>query len=147
LDLPVFELHRPPLASTLDPGSGTTPSEYLAAVRQDVGGNRFRRFTDAMKGLSRTEREDGTVVYTGTVAAGVIARETGFQGGRHIRVFPLGYVAHDEAADPHNQLDTTVTTGADGVVCEIAVRWGTWRYSVSYSDLGSTPKRPRCSSM
>jgi hypothetical protein len=46
---------------------------------------------------------------------------------------------HAEAADPDNQLDTTVITGADGVVREIAVRWGAWRYTVSYSEFGSTP--------
>ncbi len=28
---------------------------------------------------------------------------------------------------------------ADGVVREIAVSWGTWRYTVAYSGLGSTP--------
>jgi hypothetical protein len=124
--------------SNIDPDSGTTPAEYLAAVREDVGGGTLRRFTGAMNDLSRTERDDGSVVYTGTVAAALIARETGFKQGQHIRVLPFGYVAHDEAADPDSQLQTTVTTGADGVVREIAVRWGTWRYTVTYSELGTT---------
>jgi hypothetical protein len=124
--------------SNIDPDSGTTPAEYLAAVREDVGGDTLRGFTGAMKNLSRTERDDGSVVYTGTVAAALIARETGFKQGQHIRVLPFGYVAHDEAADPDSQLQTTVTTGADGVVREIAVRWGTWRYTVTYSELGTT---------
>jgi hypothetical protein len=125
--------------SHIDADSGTTPSEYLAAVREDVGGDTLRRFTDAMSDLSRSELDDGSVEYTGQVAAGLIARETGFKEGQHIRVLPFGYVAHDEAADPDNQLDTTVTTGAEGVVREIAVHWGTWHYTVSYSELGSTP--------
>jgi hypothetical protein len=32
-----------------------------------------------------------------------------------------------------------VTTGADGVVRGIPVRWGTWRYTVTYGELGTTP--------
>jgi hypothetical protein len=48
-------------------------------------------------------------------------------------------VAHDEAADPRALLDVAVTVGADGVVREIAVAWGTWRYAVAYRDLGRTP--------
>jgi hypothetical protein len=125
--------------SNIDADSGTTPSEYLAAVREDVGGDTLRRFTGGMSSLSRSERDDGSVVYSGTVAAGLLARETGFKEGQHIRVLPFGYVAHDEAADPDSQLQTTVTTGADGVVREIAVRWGTWDYTMTYSDLGTTP--------
>jgi hypothetical protein len=58
-------------------------------------------------------------------------------------VFPFGYAAHDEAADAASPLDTTVTVGSDGVVREIAVTWdgaaSRWVYTVSYSDLGSTP--------
>jgi hypothetical protein len=122
----------------IDRDSGTTPAEYLAAVREDVGGDTLRRFTGAMSNLRRTERDDGSVVYSGTVAAGLIARETGFKEGQHIRVLPFGYVAHDEAADPDSQLQTTVTTGADGVMREIAVRWGTWHYTVTYGGLGTT---------
>jgi hypothetical protein len=125
--------------SNIDPDSGTTPAEYLAAVREDVGGDTLRRFTGGMSNLSRTERDDGSVIYSGTIAAGLLARETGFKEGQHIRVLPFGYVAHDEAADPDSQLQTTVTTGADGVVREIAVRWGTWRYTVIYGELGTTP--------
>ena len=123
----------------IDPDSGTTPAEYLAAVREDVGGATLRRLTGAMRNLSRSERNDGSVVYSGTVAAGLIARERGFKAGQHIRVLPFGYVAHGEAADPDSQLRTTVTTGTDRVVREIAVRWGTWRYTVTYDELGTTP--------
>jgi hypothetical protein len=126
-------------ASHIDRDSGTTPAEYLAAVREDVGGDTLRRFTGAMSNLSRTERDDGSVFYSGTVAAALLARETGFKEGQHIRVLPFGYVAHDEAADPDSELHTTVTTGAEGVVREIAMRWGTWRYTVTYSELGTTP--------
>ena len=32
--------------ANIDPDSGTTPAEYLAAVREDVGGATFRRFAD-----------------------------------------------------------------------------------------------------
>jgi hypothetical protein len=73
------------------------------------------------------------------VSAGLIARERGFKAGQHTRVLPFGYVAHGEAADPDSQLRTTVTTGTDRVVREIAVRWGTWRYTVTYRELGTTP--------
>jgi hypothetical protein len=127
--------------ANIDPGSGTTPDDYLAAVREDVGGATLHRFTDGMTGLT-TRRLDGTTVYSGVVAAGLIARETGFKEGRSIRVFPFGYVAHDEAADPAAPLDVAVSVGADDVVREIAVTWGTgasaWTYTVAYSRLGAT---------
>jgi hypothetical protein len=82
----------------IDPDSGTTPDEYLAAVREDVGGVTLRRITEGMTGLATTELDDGSTIYSGTVAAGLIARESGFKGGQPIRVLPFGYVAHDEAA-------------------------------------------------
>jgi hypothetical protein len=126
--------------SSIDPGSGTTPTEQLAAIREDVGGTTLRRMIAAMtsSGLTTTDQRDGSTTYSGTVPAGQIAMETGFKEGQAIRVFPFGYVAHDAAADPASPLDTTVTVGSDGVIREIAVTWGTWTYIVTYSDLGST---------
>jgi hypothetical protein len=124
---------------SIDPGSGTTPAEYLVAVRQDVGGATLRRVTQGMTGLTTSELDDGSTVYSGSVAAGLIARESGFKEGQAIRVLPFGYVAHDEAADPAAPLDVAVTVGADGIVREITVTWGTWMYSVAYSGLGETP--------
>jgi hypothetical protein len=53
-------------------------------------------------------------------------------------VLPFGYVAHDEAANPAARLDTAVTVGDDGIVRQIVVSWGTWRYAVVYKGLGST---------
>jgi hypothetical protein len=124
---------------SIDPGSGTTPDEHLAAVRADVGGATLRRFTDAMTGPAMTRHDDGSTVYRGTVAAGLVARETAFKEGHAIRVLPFGYVAHDEAADAASPLDVAVTVGPEGVVRRIAVDWGTWAYTVSYSGLGTTP--------
>jgi hypothetical protein len=46
----------------------------------------------------------------------MIARETGFKRGQPIRVFPFGYVAHNEA-DPSAPLDTVVTVGAGSRDC------------------------------
>lgn len=110
--------------SGIDPDSGTTAADYLAAVREDVGGDTLRRLTAAMSDPSRTERADGSVVYS-MVTAGRLARETRFKEGQQLRVLPFGYVANDEAADRNSRLQTTVTTRADGVVREIAARWGT----------------------
>jgi hypothetical protein len=128
--------------ASIDPGSGTTPDEYLAAVREDVGGATLRRFTGGMTGLTTRRLDDGATVYSGTLAAGLIARETGFKEGRANRVFPFGYVAHDQAADPAAPLDVAVSVGAEGVVREIAVAWGTsdsaWTYTVEYRSLGET---------
>ena len=125
--------------SNIDPDSGTTPAEYLAAVREDIGGTTLRRFTRGMTGLTTTRLAGGSTVYRGTVPAGAIAREPGFKEGQHIRVLPWGYVAHDEAENPAALLDTAVTVGPDGVVREIVVTWGpAWRFSVTYSDLGAT---------
>lgn len=126
-------------AKSVDPGSGTTPDEYLAAVRDDIGGTTLRRLTDAMKGLSSKRLNDGATAYTGTVAAGLIAREAGFKEGHEIRVLPFGYVAHDEAADASAPLDVAVTVGSDSVLRRIDVRWGSWTYTVSYRGLGTTP--------
>jgi hypothetical protein len=127
---------------SIDPGSGTTPDEYLAAVREDVGGVTLRRITDGVTGLTTTRLDDGATVYTGTVAARLIARKSGFKGGRPIRLLPFGFVAHDEAADPGAALEAAVTVDANGIVREIAVTWGTglsrWTYAVAYSSLGTT---------
>ena len=127
--------------SSIDPGSGTTPSEQLAAIREDVGGTTLRRMVATMtaSGLTTTQQSDGSTVYSGTVPAGQIARETGFKEGQAIRVFPFGYVAHGAAADPASLLDTAVTVASDGVIRELAVTWGAWTYTVTYGDLGSTP--------
>ncbi|HET7855805.1 MAG TPA: hypothetical protein VFL41_05060 [Gaiellaceae bacterium] len=124
--------------ASIDPGSGTTPAEYLAAVREDVGGSTLRRITGGMTGLTSEREADGSSAYRGTVAAGLIAREEGFKEGQAIRVLPFGYVAHGAAADPTASLDTAVTV-ANGVIREITVTWGMWTYSVQYSGLGSTP--------
>jgi hypothetical protein len=120
------------------PDSGTTPDEYIAAVREDLGGVTLQRFMNDMSGLTKTALDDGSSIYRGTVAAGILARETGFKEGQPIRVLPFGYVAHDEAADPASRLDVTVSVGAEGVVRQIAVTWGTWAYTVTYSELGTT---------
>lgn len=122
----------------IDPGSGTTPDEYLSAVREDVGGVTLRRIVGGMTGLTKRSLDDGSTVYSGTVAAGEIARESGFKEGQAIRVFPFGNLAHDEAADPSAPLDAAVTVGANGAVREITVSWGSWRYTVTYSNLGTT---------
>jgi hypothetical protein len=129
--------------ASIDPDSGTTPDEYLAAVTEDVGGATLRRLIDGMTGLDKRQLGDGSIVYTGSVAAGLVARESGFKEGQALRVFPFGYVAHDQAADPAAPLDAAVTVGRDGVIRELAVRWGSdgsaWTYTVAYSRLGQTP--------
>jgi hypothetical protein len=129
--------------ASIDPDSGTTPSEHLAAVREDIGGVTLRRITGGMADLTTRRLDDGSTVYRGTVAAGLIARETGFKEGQAIRMLPFGYVAHDQAANSAAPLDVAVTVGADDIVREIAVTWGTtasaWTYTVTYSDLGATP--------
>jgi hypothetical protein len=125
--------------ASIDPGSGTTPDEYVAAVREDVGGMTLRRIAGRVTGLTVSRPGNGSTVYQGKIAAGVIARETGFKEGEAIRVLPFGYVAHDEAANASALLDVAVTVGADGVVRQISVSWGTWDYTVTYGSLGSAP--------
>jgi hypothetical protein len=128
---------------SIDPGSGTTPDEYLAAVREDTRGGTLRRIGEGLTGLTTSHLADGSTVHTGTVAAGSIARKTGFKEGEHLRVLPFGYVAHDAAADPASPLAAAVTVTPDGTVREIAVSWGdgasAWKYTVTYSELGTTP--------
>jgi hypothetical protein len=123
----------------IDPGSGTTPDEHLAAVREDVGGATLRRIATGVSGLTTRRLPDGSTLYSGTIAAGLIARETGFKEGQSIRVLPFGYVARDEAADAAAPLDVALTVGSGGVIREIAVRWEpSWTYTVRYSRLGTT---------
>jgi len=128
--------------SSIDPDSGTTPEEYLAAVGEDVGGATLHRITDGMTGLTSRQLGDGSTVYSGAVAAGLIARESGVKEGQPIRVLPFGHVAHDEAANPAAPLQVAVTAGPDGIIREITVTWGTsasaWTYTVAYSRLAAT---------
>jgi hypothetical protein len=130
---------------SIDPGSGTTPEEYLQAVREDVGGASLRRLTDGMSGMTTRQLADGSTVYSGAVAAGLVAREIGFKEGDPIRVLPFGYVAHGAAADPTARLDASLIVGPDDILREIAVSWGTasagpaWTYTVKYGGLGDTP--------
>ncbi|HKA84515.1 MAG TPA: hypothetical protein VKD21_11660 [Acidimicrobiales bacterium] len=134
-----FELGSP---ANIDPDSGTTPDEYLAAVRADAGGDTFRRITGAMTGLATSPGDDGSVVYSGTVPAGVLAPETGTKDGEPIRVLPYGYVAHDDASRPDAPVVVRITVGADEAIQEIHATWGgasSWSYRISFSDLGSTP--------
>jgi hypothetical protein len=127
----------------IDPRTGTTPDEYLDAVREDVGGVTLRRIITGMTDLTTRRLADGSTLYSGIVAAELIARETGFKEGHTIRVLPFGYVAHDQAANPSAPLEAVVTVSADGIVRDITVRWGTgasaWTYTVAYSRLGATP--------
>ena len=130
-----FDLGSP---SHIDPGSGTTPAEYLASVREDVGGATLRRITAGMACLTSEQQADGSTVYRGALAARLIAKEAGFKEGQEIRVLPFGYVAHDASADPTASLAAAVTVD-NGVVRELTVTWGTWTYSVRYRGLGATP--------
>jgi hypothetical protein len=129
-------------SDSIDPDSGTTPNELLAVTQADVTGDTLEAITEGMSGLATEQLGDGSTVYRGTVRAGSVAPETGFKEGQHIRVFPFGYVAHDEAADASAQLDAAVTVGADGLIQELMVTWGsgesTWVYTVTYRDLGTT---------
>jgi hypothetical protein len=128
--------------ASIDPDSGTTPDEYLAAVRADAGGDTFRRITEAMADLTTSPGDNGAVVYSGTVLAQVLAPETGTKEGMPIRVLPYGYVAHDDASDPGAPVEVRITVGADEAIREIHATWGgasSWSYRLSFSGLGSTP--------
>ena len=131
-------------ADSVDPDSGTTPDEYRAITQADVSGDTLNRITAGMTGLTTELLDGGSTVYRGTVRAGLVAPEAGFKEGEHIRVFPFGYVAHDEAADPAALLDAAITVGADGLISELAVSWGdvgsAWTYTVTYRELGSTQR-------
>jgi hypothetical protein len=88
-----------------DSDSGTTPDEYLATVREDAGGDTFRRITEAMTDLTTSPGDDGSVVYRGTVPA----------GSSPARPAPRGVAAALPPASPaatRTALDPTIT--ADG---------------------------------
>lgn len=128
---------------SIDPESGTTPQEHLAAARDDVAGTTLVRITEGMADdLTTRQLEDGSTVYLGTVVAGLVA-EADVKGDEPIRVFPFGYVAHDEASDPANPVAVAFTVGSDELIREMVVNWGAgrsvWTYTVTYRDLGATP--------
>jgi hypothetical protein len=126
----------------IDPDSGTTPLEILAAVREDTAGDTFDRITGGMTDLQTQTGEDGAVTYSGKVAAGLVAMEEAYKEGENLRVLPYGYVAHDAAANPASQLDVSLTVGSDGLIRTIAAIWGggsAWTYTVTFSDLGTAP--------
>ncbi len=55
----------------IDPDSGTTPDEYLAAVREDIGGVTLHRMVDGMTGLTTRRLGDGsTSSWTGSTCSG-----------------------------------------------------------------------------
>jgi hypothetical protein len=122
--------------------SGTTPADYLSVVRADVGGDTLRSITKAMTKPTSQQSGDGSTVYKGSVPAGLIAPRTAFEDGQHIRFFPFGYQAQDEAANPDAPLNIAITVGADGIIRSLVVTWGTdasaWTYALRYKDLGST---------
>jgi hypothetical protein len=128
---------------SIDPGSGTTPAELLAATRGDLGGATLRRIGAGSTDLVASPGPSGSTTYAGTVAAGLVATESGVKEGRAIRVLPYGYVANGEAANPASPLRVAFTVGADGLVHRLRVTWGSpasaWTYTVSFRDLGRTP--------
>ena len=69
-------------------------------------GATMQRLTDEMTDLTTSQAEDGSTIYNGKVPAGSVARESGVKKGESIRVLPFGNVAHDEAANPENLIDT-----------------------------------------
>lgn len=128
--------------NSIDPGSGTTPDDYLAALREDVGGETLRRITAAMSDLTASKGEDGSTVYEGHVLAGDLARESGTKEGQVIRVLPYGYVAHDDASDPSSSVAMTIMVSPDDTIRAITATWGgasTWTYVLSFDDLGAAP--------
>jgi hypothetical protein len=126
---------------SVDPDSGTTPDEYLAAIGEDVGGATMQRITGEMTDLTTSQAEDGSTLYNGRVRAAALARETGVKEGETIRVLPFGNVAHDDANDPASLIDISISVRPDGTIGEILATWGgqsSWSYRLTYSDLGST---------
>jgi hypothetical protein len=55
---------------SIDPDSGTTPDEYLAGVREDIGGITLHRIVDNMTGLITRRLGDGSTVFSGTAPPG-----------------------------------------------------------------------------
>lgn len=88
----------------IDPDSGTTPLQILVAVREDTAGDTFDRITGGMTDLQTQTGEDGSVTYSGRVAAGLVAVEEDYKDGGNLRVLSYGFVAND-AANPASQLD------------------------------------------
>jgi hypothetical protein len=128
--------------SSIDPGSGTTPDQYLEAVEADAGGDTLRRVTEAMTDLTTSSGDGGSTVYQGHVPAQVLAPETGTKDGAPIRVLPYGYVAHDDASDPSAPITVTITVGADDTIESLVASWGgasSWTYRLTFSQLGSAP--------
>jgi len=117
--------------------------EHLATVREDVGGGTLRRITKAMTGLTTTHLDDGSTVYRGTVAAGVIADETGFNEGQTIRCFRSASsptTRRPIRPRPSTRPSRSARTASSATSPSRGERGPTaWACMVAYRDLGSTP--------
>ena len=60
-----------------------------------VGGATLIRITDGMTSPKTRHLADGSTVYSGAVAAGLIARETGFKAGEHFALVIAAFTLYD----------------------------------------------------
>jgi hypothetical protein len=114
---------------------------YVSPALQSMSRSTFRRITGGMQHLKIKPGHNGTTIYSGREASGVLTRDP--NTGERIRVLPFGFVAKGAAANPASILSVSLTVGSDGIIQGIDVAWGTgasaWGYGVTYSNLGRTP--------
>jgi len=139
---------------------GPKPLGGLAQLAQDtIAGTTPQQVLSLATGVQKTEQQDGSTVYTGTIPSSSLNPAT-VPGNDAITNMILGAQKRTDlmaGAEPNqgntpgsqpNDLQLQMNVGSDGLVKQVSVTFkqpgssgadGTYTWSVTYSQLGNTP--------
>jgi hypothetical protein len=133
---------------------GPKPLGGMAQLAQDnIAGTGPQQILALATGVQKTPQADGTTVYTGTIPSGsldpanlpgndaVTSMVLGAQK-RTASMFGVGPEQGDAPGSLQGDLQFQMSVGADGLVSQVNVSFqqgGTYTWSVTYSQLGTTP--------
>jgi hypothetical protein len=139
---------------------GPKPLGGLTQLAQDnIAGTTAQQILSLATGVQTTVQPDGTTVYTGTIPSGSInaGNDPGnnaiismILGAQKRTDMMFGAGKGDAPGGQLNDLQLQMSVGADGLVSQVSVTFqqqgtssppadGTYTWSVTYSQLGSTP--------
>jgi hypothetical protein len=132
---------------------GPKPLGGLAQLAQDnIASTTPQQILSLATGVQQTAQPDGTTVYTGTIPSSSLDPAT-LPGNDAITSMILGAQKRTDmmfggvggnapGSSMQNDLQFEMSVGADGLVSQVSVTFqqnGTYTWSVTYSQLGSTP--------
>ena len=131
---------------------GPKPLGGLTHLAQDnIAGTTAQQILSLATGVQTTVQPDGTTVYTGTIPSSSInaGNDPGnnaiismILGAQKRTDMMFGAGKGDAAGGQLNDLQLQMSVGGDGLVRQVSVTFeqdGTYTWSVTYSQLGSTP--------